>query len=346
MADCCSTDKCRKEWYQNKTVLAVLAVTAMIGVSYAFAFLGPFRHNLFMYFGKVWWAVGLGLVIGGAIDHYVPQEHISHVLAKKTRRTILYSTAFGFFMSACCHGILAISIQLYKKGASVPAVVAFLLASPWANLTFTVMLIGFFGLTKGLFIVFASLVIAIVSGLIFQALDHFNLIEKNPNTVETDTEYSIAADIRERWERRKASPGNYRGDMHGIYRGTVALANMVVWWVLVGTVLAAAIASYVPAHIFRDYLGPHPLGLLVTLAFATVVEVCSEGSAPIAFEIFRQTGALGNALVFLLAGVATDYTEIGLLWANIGRKTALWLPAITIPQIVAWGMLANAIFKG
>lgn len=344
MADCCSADKRPKKWYQNKTVLAALTVTAIIGVSYAFAFLEPFRHNLFMYFGKIWWAVGLGLLIGGAIDHYVPQEHISHVLAKKNKRTILYSTVFGFFMSACCHGILAISIQLYKKGASVPAVIAFLLASPWANLTFSVVLIGFFGLTKALFIIFVSLVIAVVTGLLFQLLDHFDLIEKNTNTVETADNYSIVADIKSRFEKRRASPQNYTEDARGIYRGTVALANMVVWWILIGTVLAAAIASYVPAHIFRDYLGPHPLGLLVTLAFATVVEVCSEGSAPIAFEIFRQTGALGNALVFLLAGVATDYTEIGLLWANIGRKTALWLPTITIPQIVAWGVIANMIF--
>ena len=47
-------------------------------------------------------------------------------------------------MSACSHGILAIAIQLYKKGASPAAVVAFLLAAPWANLTMTLILISFF----------------------------------------------------------------------------------------------------------------------------------------------------------------------------------------------------------
>ena len=56
--------------------------------------------------------------------------------------------------------------------------------------------------------------------------------------------------------------------------------------------------------------------------FATVLEVCSEGTSPIAFEIFNKTAALGNPFIFLMAGVATDYTEIGLLWTNIGRRTA------------------------
>jgi len=33
----------------------------------------------------------------------------------------------------------------------------------------------------------------------------------------------------------------------------------------------------------------------VTLIVATIMEVCSEGTAPLAFELYRQTGAFGNA---------------------------------------------------
>jgi hypothetical protein len=46
-----------------------------------------------------------------------------------------------------------------------------------------------------------------------------------------------------------------------------------------------------------------------------------------------------------MAGVATDYTEIGLLWTNVGRRVALWMPVVTVPQIVAIGYLANLIFR-
>ncbi|MCD6429497.1 hypothetical protein J7L09_02275 [bacterium] len=62
------------------------------------------------------------------------------------------------------------------------------------------------------------------------------------------------------------------------------------------------------------------------------MEVYSEGTAPLAFEIFKQTGVFGNVFVFLVAGMATGYTEIGLIWGNIGKKAALWLPVITVPQ--------------
>jgi uncharacterized membrane protein YraQ (UPF0718 family) len=90
-------------------------------------------------------------------------------------------------------------------------------------------------------------------------------------------------------------------------------------------------------------MGPTLLGLVVTLALATVIEVCSEGSSPLAFEIYRQTGALGNGFVFLMAGVVTDYTEIGLLWSNLGRKVALWMPLVTVPQVIALGFLFNLL---
>jgi hypothetical protein len=123
------------------------------------------------------------------------------------------------------------------------------------------------------------------------------------------------------------------------------LMNMVLWWILIGMGLASLIAAYMPSHIFHHYMGPTFLGMLATLGLATIIEVCSEGTAPLAFEIFRQTGAVGNAFVFLMAGVVTDYTEIGLLWINLGKRVAILLPIITVPQVLLFGFIANLIFK-
>ena len=50
---------------------------------------------------------------------------------------------------------------------------------------------------------------------------------------------------------------------------------------------------------------------------------------------------MGNPFVFLMAGVVTDYTEIGLIWSNIGKKAAIWLPIITVPLVVGIGVLFN-----
>ena len=82
-------------------------------------------------------------------------------------------------------------------------------------------------------------------------------------------------------------------------------------------------------------------GQVATFGMATVIEVCSQGTAPLAFEIYRQTGAFGNAFAFLMAGVVTNFTQIALVWKNIGPRTALWMLAISLPQVVLFGWLLN-----
>jgi hypothetical protein len=327
--------------YRNKT-FAVSSILIAAALSYVFPLLSPFRESLLAYVKMVWWAILLGLLLGGAIDHYVPREYISHILARPKRRTIFYSVIIGFLMSACSHGILALSIQLYKKGASSASVVAFLLASPWANMTLTIMLIGFFGL-KAVFIVLSAIVIAIITGFIFQLLQAKNIIEENPNAATTEDDFSIISDLKHRFQGYELSLASIKSDLKGIFRGSIALSNMVLWWILVGMGLASAARAYVPSSFFTNYMGASAAGLFVTLAFATIIEVCSEGSAPMAFELFKQTGALGNSFVFLMAGVVTDYTEIGLLWQHLGKRTALLLPVAAVPQVLVLGYIANIL---
>ncbi len=327
-------------WYRGKTVITVSVLTALVACSFFIPMLGPFRHSFFSYLRTIWWAITLGLFVGGVIDYYVPGEYVSLLFASGRTRSIINAVLAGFFLSACSHGILALAIQLHKKGASTPSVVAFLLASPWANFTITIMLFVFFGV-KGLFIVASALLIAITTGFIFDILERKGLVEKNKNTITIEKGFSFKADIKKRLATYHFS---FKTDGRGVYTGAYALAKMVLWWILIGMAIASFASAYIPTHIFHHYMGKTLLGIFVTLALATIIEVCSEGSAPMAFELFRQTGALGNSFVFLMAGVVTDYTEIGLLWHNVGRKTALWLPVVTVPQVLVLGILANILW--
>ena len=131
--------------------------------------------------------------------------------------------------------------------------------------------------------------------------------------------------------------------MRGVIRGMIPLGRMVLGWVQLGLALSAIIGGLLPHQTFERFLGPSIGGLALTLVAATVIEVCSEGTAPLAFELYRQTGALGNAFAFLMAGVVTDYTELGALWTNIGRRTVAWLLVVTLPMVIITGLLLNRL---
>jgi hypothetical protein len=277
------------------------------------------------------------------MDYYVPREYISKYLARKSPKTVFYAAGLGFLMSACSHGILALSMELHKKGASGPAVISFLLASPWANLPVTFLLIGFFG-WKGFVIILGALFIAINTGLIFQQLDEKGWIEKNRHHSAVDPGFSIRRDILRRARAYRFTSAQLQQDARGVSKGMAMLADMVLGWVLAGVILAGLSGAFVPPGIFEKFFGPSIAGLLMTLLLATILEVCSEGTAPLAFELYQKTGAFGNAFAFLMAGVVTDYTEIGLVWMNLGRRTAFWMIAVTLPQVLLFSLGLNFVF--
>ncbi|MCY3826658.1 MAG: permease [Candidatus Dadabacteria bacterium] len=293
--------------------------------------LSPLNASLLGYLRLLAIPLAAGFLLGGAVDYFVPEGFIYRYLGKTGKSSLLYALAGGFLMSSCSHGILAIAIQIYRKGASTPAVITFLLASPWANFPVTILLVSFFGWKGVLFIVTAGF-IAILTGLIFEALERGGHVEKNDVT-----------GLGEGYEWEKIKNFSLRESVQGVLRGSLSLSNMVLWWLIIGLIAAVLIDVYVPGEFFMRYLGPDTGGLLLTLVGATVIEVCSEGSSVIAFEIYDKVQAFGNPFVFLMAGVVTDYTEIGLLWTSIGRKTALLLPAVAVPQVLFFGFLYNAI---
>ncbi len=331
-------------WYKQRLFLIVFITALILIVSIFIPVLHPFARAFYDYFQMIWWAILLGFLLGGIIDYFIPKEYIRKYLSRHQKRTVLYSILFGFLMSACSHGILAISMELYKKGASTSAVIAFLMASPWANLPITILLVGFFGI-KAFYLIISTLLLATTTGLIFQILDRKGLVECQSCTKGEDkavlSDFSIIQDVKKRWETYEFNRKNNFQAIKGTLKGSWTLTKMVLWWLIIGMLMAAFARAYIPTALFQQFMGPTILGLLITLFFATIIEVCSEGSAPLAFEIFNQTGAFGNSFIFLVSGVITDVTEIGLIWSNIGKKAAIWLPIVTIPQALLIAYLFN-----
>jgi len=331
-------------WYKERLFIVTIITIILLILGYVLDPEKRFFYAFKDYLLLIWWAILIGFLIGGIIDYFIPRSYIEKYLSRHRKRTIVYSIIFGFLMSACSHGILAIAIELYKKGASTSSVVAFLLASPWANLPITFLLFGFFGI-RAAFIILSAIIIAFITGIIYQKLEKKGLVECDKCLSGEDTpileDFSIIKDIKRRWKNYKFSAKNNIEVIKGTFSGSWALTKMVMWWLIIGMLMAAAARAFIPHSLFEQYMGPTILGLLVTLFFATIIEVCSEGSAPLAFEIYNKSGAFGNSFTFLMAGVASDVTEIGLIWHNIGKRAAIFLPIITIPQVIFFGFLFN-----
>jgi len=330
---CCAHKK--KPWFKEPFyiilfILFAIFIANAILASSGIYFLKPVVQKFTDYLDKTWWAIVLGLIIGGVIDVLVPESLIVKLLANG-KKSVFLAVGLGFLASACSHGILAITVSLYKKGASTASTLAFLLAAPWANFSITILLFSLFGL-KALMINGGALLVAIISGLIFDFLEKRGLIEQG-KAFKKDIKQEKTSLIWPGWNilLKKVSIESW------------SLAKSVGWWVIFGFLLASVLGSYLPESIMDNYFGANMLGLVATLALASLIEICSEGSAPLAFELFRKTGAFGNAFIFLQAGVVTDFTEIGLIWTNIGKRAAMALFFVGVPLILILGFIFNRL---
>ena len=333
-----------RTWWTNPWIWVPLTGLLLATVGWWWPAAATVSASYRAYLEKIFFPFFVGLLLGGIIDHFVPRAYIVKWLSGSRKRVIARATLLGFLASSCSHGCLALSLELYRKGASVPAVVSFLLASPWASMSLTLILLGLFGL-RGVVIIIGALVIAFLTGLIFQRLARRGLIETNPNTQLLDEGFSIRQDILSRWRQYRWTPQQFAADARGIAAGMIPLGRMVLGWVQLGLILSAAFGTLMPHDLIERFLGPSIGGLFLTLLAATIIEVCSEGTAPLAFELYRHTGALGNAFAFLMGGVVTDYTELGAVWTTIGRRTVLWLLLVTLPMVVAAGLLLNLVSR-
>ncbi|NIT14312.1 MAG: ATPase [Candidatus Dadabacteria bacterium] len=287
----------------------------------------------------IWWGILLGALSIGLLSK-IPRKFIISILGNGgSLKGILRATLGGVFLDLCSHGILMVGAKLYERGASIGQVMSFLVASPWNSFSLTFILIALIGLKWTLSFIILSMIIAVITGYIFDRLVIKTKLPSNPYRVEVSKDFHFLSEA-------KISLGNTRFNSRlflEIIKNGVLESRTVLRWILFGVLLASAIRAFVPTEHFVHYFGPTLLGLGLTLVAATIIEVCSEGSTPIAADLLTRAGSPGNSFAFLMAGVSTDYTEL----AVIKQTTASWkitflLPILTIPQIFVVAYFLNS----
>lgn len=302
-----------------------------------------YGHACFELLVRSWWGLALGILAIAIIGRF-PHELVAAILGRGGSVSGLFrAVGAGVLLDMCNHGILMVGMGLYKRGASLGQTIAFLIASPWNSLSLTLILAALIGWKWVVVFIFLSMAVGLVTGWVADRLVEAGRIPSNPNTVEAPADYRIGSAFKGVFKSLKPGWGNYVRLM----REGISESRMILRWIFFGFVLVGVIRAFVPVEIFQQYFGPSLAGLLLTLLATTLLEVCSEGSSPIAADLLTRANAPGNSFVFLMAGAATDYTEImSLKETTRSWKATLALPLISTPQVLLIGWLINRFGGG
>lgn len=294
--------------------------------------------SVFELINRIWWGITIGILMVSLLTK-VPREFVIAVLGRKRGfGGIVRATLGGVLLDLCSHGILMVGAKLYERGASAGQVIAFLVASPWNSFSLTLVLIALIGVKWTASFIVLSLIVAVAAGLLFDFFVARGTLPANPNKTDLPENFEIFAAAR-------TGIASTRFDLlffKSMITEGIMESRMVLRWIFFGVVLAALVRTFVDAQNMQHFFGPTIDGLLLTVLAATILEVCSEGSTPIAADLLARAGAPGNSFAFLMTGVATDYTEIMILKETTGSwKFSLFLPLVTLPQVLVISMLLN-----
>lgn len=266
----------------------------------------------------------LGFFIAGLLYVYFPKEKVTKYLGKNNFGSVLNAALIGVPLPLCSCGVIPTGISFYKSGASKGSSVSFLISTPQTGVDSILATYSLLGLPFAIIRPIIALISGVVGGLIT------NTIEKN-DTTEDENQNEVKHNPNEKGSK-------IRKMMHYAF---VEFLQDISKWLIIGLLLAALMAVLIPDDFFTHYLGNEYVSMLVVLVASIPLYVCATGSVPIAAVLLMKGLSPGAAIVFLMAGPATNAATITVIGNVLGRKTLISYLASIIGGALIFGIIVN-----
>ena len=264
----------------------------------------------------------LGFLIAGVLHVFVPQKFYANYLSRNNKLSVLWAALLGVPLPLCSCGVIPTAIGLKNEKASKGAIASFLIATPQTGIDSILATFSLMGLGFAIIRPVAALVTGVCGGLLVNRL-------VREDDIREDTTASCQVETGNRiWRVLK----------YGYYD----IIRDIGLRLLIGLIVAALIQVAVPDEFFLSF-GSQPLvQMLVILAIAVPMYICSTGSIPVAAALMMKGLSPGAALVMLMAGPAVNLASILVVHKAMGRRfTSIYLLTI-VGFAVFFGLLLNA----
>ncbi|WP_262174591.1 permease [Haloarcula laminariae] len=338
-------------------------------------------------FGFLWtaaWAIIMGLIITSLVQVYVSKERMARVLGEETIVGVTKATLFGAASSGCSFGAIAIGKGLFKKGAHVVNVLAFMFASTNLIVELGLMILILLGweflvaeLLGGVILigVMAVLVHLTLPENLFDEVrqelndrDHDHGITEDPTCgMEGKDEFSLVTDggetlkfcsegCMETYEQEAASSGGWREELLS-WGGWYKVGNQyrkewsMIWKdVVAGFLISGFVIVFVPQSVWNK-LFLQGEGVLVSaenaimgVAIAVISFVGSMGNVPFAVALWGGGISFAGVIAFVYADLIT-IPVLNVYRKYYGWKVMLYILGVFFVTMAFTGFLMEELFN-
>ncbi len=273
----------------------------------------PFLENLWQVTLELAPWLLAGTVVASALHVLLPADFVRRQIGGGGIGDVVRAVLLGVPLPLCSCGVIPAARALKQDGASDGASVGFLVATPQTGVDSILVSASFLGWPFALFKVVAATVTGLVGGGLTEAWGS----QGTEDLESTANGHVRQAGWREGW--------SYAVD---------ELLYPIWGWLVFGVVASAMITTWVPAGELAGWAGGGVFALLLVLAVSVPLYVCATSSVPIAAALVSAGLPGGAALVFLMAGPATNVATLGAVYRTFGLRTmSIYLGTVIVGSV-------------
>ena len=302
---------------------------------------------------EILWALILGFALSAVVQAVVRRSTIVSLLGDDRPRTLAVAAGLGAASSSCSYAAVALARSLFRKGANFTAAMAFEIGSTNLVVELGIILALLMGwqFTAAEFI--GGPLMIVFLAVLFRLFVRSRLIdaarEQAERGIAGSMEGHAAMDMSIQGEgsfwQRLLSPRGFTSVSHVFVMEWAAILRDLI----VGLLIAGAIAAWVPQTFWQDFfLASHPgwaaiWGPIVGPVVAIMSFVCSIGNVPLAAVLWNGGISFGGVVAFIFADLLI-IPILNIYRKYYGTKMMLTLLGTFYLAMVGAGYLVELIF--
>ncbi|MBW2193274.1 MAG: SO_0444 family Cu/Zn efflux transporter, partial [Deltaproteobacteria bacterium] len=262
-----------------------------------------------------------GFFFAGVLYVFIKPETIGRYLGKGKVRSVFLSALAGIPIPLCSCGVVPAAAGLKKQGANNGATLSFLISTPESGVDSIPLTYALMDPVITIIRPVAAFITAIVAGITENFFNRPDGAPDSPSPVTCADDDGCGCKNSTSDKSNPAKASMTAKILAGLKYAFVDLLGDIGKWFIVGILLAGMITYFIPDTVFESYLSNNFIAMLVMLAAGMPMYVCATSSTPIAAALVLKGLNPGAALVFLLAGPATNIASLSMVSGLLGRKS-------------------------
>jgi len=270
----------------------------------------------------------LGFLIAGLLNGVFSKSWLQQQLGQRGWASSIKAALFGVPLPLCSCGVIPTGVSLYKKGASKGATTSFLISTPQTGIDSILVTYALMGWAYAIVRPIIAFITGIFGGFF---VDNFDKVENEIKDANSCDDCAVESS-KQHWFDR-------------IFKyAFVIFLQDISRWLIIGLILASIISMLVPEQFFEQGILSEPIiGMLIVLLASVPLYVCATASVPIAAVLLMKGISPGAAIVFLMAGPATNIATFTVIWNAIGKRMTMIYLASIIGGALCFGIIIDYV---